>query len=89
MRRQRDPVHERGVTAVLTPKGRAYRRELARTHIERIRRHFLDPTTHHGGIQLTESLAPILKELDAQDVNHPPSIQTRLTATYERFDPEP
>lgn len=62
--RRPDPVDRRGVVAVLTSEGRDYHRELARTHLEGIRRHFLSHTTHQSRIDLVESLMPILEQLE-------------------------
>jgi hypothetical protein len=43
------------VTALLTPAGQTHHRKLAHTHIQRIRRHFLDPTTPNTRSQLTKA----------------------------------
>ena len=66
VRRQKDSNDKRGVTAALTPGGRAHHRKLAHTHLEGIRHHFLDPTSPKSRSNLTEALAPILKQLDAE-----------------------
>jgi DNA-binding MarR family transcriptional regulator len=64
VKRQADPDDKRGVSAALTPDGMAHHRKLARTHLEGIRRHFLDPTTSATRSDLSEALAPILNALD-------------------------
>ena len=68
VRRETDPNDKRGVSAVLTPKGVAHHRELARTHLEGIRQHFLDPTSSATRSDLTKALAPILNALDNDNV---------------------
>ena len=70
--RQKDKYDRRGVTAALTPSGWAHHRKLARTHLQGIRHHFLDPTSPNSRSDLTEALAPILKQLDAEN-SHPNS----------------
>jgi DNA-binding MarR family transcriptional regulator len=62
--RQADPDDKRGVSATLTPDGLAHHRKLARTHLQGIRRHFLDPTTSATRSELSKALAPILNALD-------------------------
>jgi DNA-binding MarR family transcriptional regulator len=62
--RQTDLNDRRGVSAVLTPNGVAHHRKLAITHLEGIRRHFLDATTTATRSDLTNALTPILKALD-------------------------
>jgi DNA-binding MarR family transcriptional regulator len=64
VKRRTDAEDKRGITAVLTPDGQAYHRKLARTHLEGIRKYFLDPTSTTSRSNLTEALAPILEALD-------------------------
>ena len=64
VKRQTDPDDKRGVSAALTPEGTAHHRKLARTHIEGIRQHFLDPTTSATRSDLSKTLTPILNALD-------------------------
>jgi DNA-binding MarR family transcriptional regulator len=68
VRRETDPNDKRGVSAVLTPKGVVHHRRLARTHLEGIRQHFLDPTSSTTRSDLTKALAPILNALDKDNV---------------------
>ena len=62
--RQTDPDDKRGVSAVLTAHGVKHHRKLALTHLEGIRKHFLDPTTSATRSDLSKALAPILSALD-------------------------
>lgn len=71
VQRQTDTNDRRGVTARLTPAGQAHHRKLVRTHLQGIRRHFLDPTTQNSRSQLTKALAPILNQLQNQTPQHP------------------
>jgi DNA-binding MarR family transcriptional regulator len=64
VKRQTDPDDKRGVSAVLTPDGIVHHRKLARTHLEGIRQHFLDPTTSATRSDLSKTLTPILNALD-------------------------
>ncbi len=65
--RQKDKSDKRGVTASLTSSGRAYHRQLALTHLQGIRHHFLDPTSPNSRSKLATALAPILRHLDVED----------------------
>jgi DNA-binding MarR family transcriptional regulator len=65
--RETDPDDKRGVSAVLTPDGVTHHRKLAITHLEGIRRHFLDPTTAVSRTDLTNTLTPILNALDIDE----------------------
>jgi DNA-binding MarR family transcriptional regulator len=62
--RHTDPDDRRGVTAVLTPDGVDHHRKLARTHLDGIRQHFLDPTSPSARAELLDALAPIIAALD-------------------------
>jgi DNA-binding MarR family transcriptional regulator len=68
--RQRDENDKRGVTANLTRAGRTHHRKLARTHLQGIRRHFLDHSTENGRSQLIKALTPILNQLEDQPPLH-------------------
>jgi DNA-binding MarR family transcriptional regulator len=74
VKRQTDPDDRRGVSATLTPKGVAHHQRLARTHLEGIREHFLEPTTPTTRSDLSDALAPILKAL-AVTTTGTPSIK--------------
>jgi DNA-binding MarR family transcriptional regulator len=73
VRRKTDLDDKRGVSAVLTPQGVAHHRKLARTHLDGIRQHFLDPTSSATRSDLTKALTPILNALD--DNNTAPNTQ--------------
>lgn len=64
VKRQTDPYDKRGVSATLTPNGTAHHKKLARTHLEGIRQHFLDPTTRATRSDLSNALAPVVDALD-------------------------
>lgn len=67
VKRRKDPHDKRGITAELTPAGRSRHRQLARTHIDGIRSHFLAVTDPRIRSELTELLTPILHRLEAND----------------------
>jgi DNA-binding MarR family transcriptional regulator len=67
VQREKDKSDRRGITATLTPKGKTHHRRLARTHLQGIRHHFLDPTSPHSRSKLTAALNPILTQLDTDN----------------------